>query len=78
MVVSWNDDERRGDVDIATRAKLGGLANSARNAPREYTAAAHARSDVEEPERTRRAEAMRKLHYTQMGIKSGQARRERR
>lgn len=88
-MTNWNrrDGSEERTIDFTTRARLGGLTNSARNNPQEYTAAARERAnslakwldqvppEVPEPERTRRAEAMRRLHYVQLGVKSGQARR---
>jgi hypothetical protein len=72
----------------STRGRLGGLTTASRHDPMDYTAAARARSnglnrwlekvpaDLPEEERLRRAEAMRRKHYVELGIKSGKARRE--
>jgi hypothetical protein len=72
----------------STRGRLGGLTTASLHDPKIYTAAARARSnglekwlekvptDLPEEERMRRAEAMRRKHYVELGIKSGKARRE--
>ncbi len=69
------------------RARLGGLALSASRDPKEYTVAARAafsekfRVQVDpdgllpEPERDRRAEAARRLHFAKLAFRSAAARR---
>jgi hypothetical protein len=71
------------------RARLGGLAKAARHAPQELTRPARdgrwqrylAKADPDgalpEAERIRRAEALRRLDMTRMGLKSAQARQRR-
>lgn len=86
-MANWNDDPDRINLDFATRGRLGGLTTSSRHDPQVYGAKARERShglarfleqiraDVPEPERTRRAEALRQKQYVEMGRRSGLARR---
>jgi hypothetical protein len=70
------------------RARIGGLAKSARYDSREATAKARQAlrdrflaeqpADLPEPERLRRAEAARKLFYARLALRSAQVRAKRR
>jgi hypothetical protein len=73
--------------DMATRGRRGGLTTAMRHDPAVYTAAARAAfnnperwlkdipTDLPHEERLRRAEAARKLHFSELGRRSGKARR---
>ena len=77
------------ETQRSLRARLGGLALASQRDPCDYTAAARdaflarfaAEVDPEgvlpEAERTRRAEAARKLYFTRLALKSSRARQRR-
>ena len=74
---------------LSLRGKLGGLANAAKNDPRDYTARARStflakfEHEVDpdgilpEGERLRRAEAAKKAHFARMALKSAKKRARR-
>lgn len=80
---------KRNDPQASLRGRIGGLALAAQSDPKEYTAAARrqflARFEDEvdpdrtlpEHERTRRAEAARKLYFARLAYKSAKVRKKR-
>lgn len=76
-----------GPSDMATRGRRGGLVNSLRHDPHAMTAAARAVAnsmerwlkdipeELPQEERDRRAEVAKRLHYSELGRRSGKARR---
>jgi len=76
--------------DMATRGRRGGLTNALRHTPDAMTAAARAVAnsperwlrdipeDLPQEERERRAEVAKRLYYSELGRRSGKARRGKR